>query len=118
MGIRSQAQALRRAGFRLQGPRGKCVARCWAPSVLLSLETSPPEGTRAGHSHLSEGKQARHKAALPQQATSLGKSVEKEAVCPVESRSGEEYTDASCHLPLWGESWCGESSTGDAGGQK
>ena len=50
-----------------------------------------------------ETKQARHKAALPEQATSLGKSMDKEAVCPVESRPGEEYTDASCHLPLWGE---------------
>ena len=28
--------------------------------------------------------------------------MEKEAVCPVESRSGQEYTDASCH--------CGEKS--------
>ncbi|XP_032914394.1 serine/threonine-protein kinase pim-1-like [Catharus ustulatus] len=46
---------------------------------------------------MSEAQQARQKAALPEQATSLGKSMDKEAVCPVQSRSGEEYTDASCH---------------------
>lgn len=46
---------------------------------------------------MSEAKQARHEAGLPGQASSLGKRMEKEAVCPVESRSGEEYTDASNH---------------------
>lgn len=46
---------------------------------------------------MREAKQARHKAGLPGQASSLGQRMEKEAVCPVGSRSGEEYADASSY---------------------
>lgn len=65
--------------------------------MLVALETSPAKGAGAGDGQMSEAKQARQKAGLPGQASSLGKRMEEEAVCPVECRSGEEYTAASSH---------------------
>lgn len=94
---KTSARGMRRADFRLlrelvsrlsrdNGFAGAGVHPCWS-----SFETSPPKGTAAGDSQMSEAKQERQKS------SSLAKRMEKEAVCPVEARSQEEYRDVSCH---------------------